>query len=483
MIDEILCTVTPAETRIAVIDDGRVAELFIEITARPGLVGNIYLGRVTRVLKGMDAAFIDLGEGSAGFLGLDKSREEEGAEVSPGLCLREGGDVMVQVLTAPQGGKGAGLSINPTLPGRYLVHTPGRPGIKLSRRLPDEAERARLTALLEAVMAETGRADEGFILRTAAAGAGGDELTREAAYLRRSWAEIEDRAAKTKAPALIFADLEPVSRVLRDRARDGMRRIRIDDGAVFAAAKRFCRRFAPAIVPLLDHYTGDEPMFELHGLEEAIEAALAPKVDLPCGGYLAVEATQALTAIDVNTGRHVGASSQAQTILDVNLAAAQEIARQVRLRNIAGLIVIDFVHMDLALHRARVLEALNAALADDPTFVQATGISELGLVELSRRRGRAPLREVLTTDCEGCSGAGRVASPLAVAARIVRALRRQAQRQPQSEITVVAAPRVIEALEGEAGASVERLRASLGRAISLAPDPGYGPEQYEIVLD
>ncbi len=483
MIDEILCTVTPAETRIALMDDGRVAELFIELTARPAIVGNIYLGRVARVLKGMEAAFIDLGEESAGFLGLDKSREEEGAEVSPGLRLCEGGDVMVQVLTAPQGGKGAGLSVNPTLPGRYLVYTPGRAGIMLSRRLPDEAERARLTALLEAVMEETGHADDGFILRTAAAGAGRDELARDAAYLRRSWAEIQDRTAKTKAPALLFADLDPVLRVLRDRASAGMRRIRIDDGAVFAAAERFWRRFAPEIVPLLDHYTGNEPLFELYGVEEAIEAALAPKVELPCGGYLAVETTQALTAIDVNTGRHVGGSSQAQTILDVNLEAAKEIARQVRLRNIAGLIVIDFVHMELVEHQARVLEVLTAALADDPTFVRTTGISELGLVELSRRRGREPLREVLTAGCEGCFGAGRVASPLAVAARITLAVQRQAKRHPESEVTVVAAPKVIDAFKGEAGASVERLKASLGRAISLSPNPRYGPEQYDIVLD
>ena len=483
MIDEILCTVAPAKTRIALIDDGRVAELFIELAARPGIVGNIYLGRATRVLRGMEAAFIDLGEERTGFLGLGGTREQEGAEAPQGLRVCEGEDIMVQVLRAPQGGKAAGLSVNPALPGRYLVYTPKQAGIMLSRRLPDEAERARLTTVMEAVMEETGHAEDGFILRTAASGAGGKELTKDAAYLRRSWAEIEDRAAKAKAPALLFADLDPVSRVLRDRAGAGVRRIRIDDGAAFAAAERFCQRFAPEIASLLDHYTGEEPLFSLHGVEEAIAAALAPKVELACGGHLAIETTQALTAIDVNTGRHVGGSSQAQTILDVNLEAATEIARQVRLRNIAGLIVIDFVHMDLVAHQARVLEALNGALADEPAFVRSTGISELGLVELSRRRGREPLRETLTTDCEGCSGSGRVASPHAVAARIMRAVQRQAKRRPQGAVRVVAAPKVIDALKGEAGASVMRLQASLGRAISLTPDPGYGPEQYDIVLD
>ena len=208
MIDEILCTVALAKTRIALIDDGRVAELFIELAARPGIVGNIYLGRATRVLRGMEAAFIDLGEERTGFLGLGGTREQEGAEAPQGLRVCEGEDIMVQVLRAPQGGKAAGLSVNPALPGRYLVYTPKQAGIMLSRRLPDEAERARLTTVMEAVMEETGHAEDGFILRTAASGAGGKELTKDAAYLRRSWAEIEDRAAKAKAPALLFADLD-----------------------------------------------------------------------------------------------------------------------------------------------------------------------------------------------------------------------------------------------------------------------------------
>ena len=478
---EILCTVAPGETRIALIEAGSAVEIFIERHASPGVVGNIYLGRVSRMLTGMEAAFVEIGFERAGFLGLRRRRaaEDEEEEPPPPVTVHEGETVTVQVQKASQGGKGAGLTLNLTLPGRYLVYAPKQDGIRISRRITDEAERARLADIMDGIA----DADEGFILRTAAAGATMVDLESDAAYLRESWSALEERTANAEAPALIFSQPDPIVRVLRDRADESLRRILIDDAEAFAAAKRYARRFLPMIEPLLDHYTDDEPLFERYGVEEAIDLALSPKVELACGGHLMIETTHALSAIDVNSGRHTGGVNLAETLLETNLEAAVEIARQVRLRNLAGLIVIDFIHMETEEHQARVLGALEGDLAGDAAFGRSTGFSDLGLVEISRRRGREPLAEMLTGDCGRCQGAGRALTPLALAYRVMREASREARQRPGGAITILARPQVIEALKGEAGAALEALEASLGREVALEADRGFAPEQYDIVLD
>ena len=478
---EILCTVAPGETRIALIEAGSAVEIFIERHASPGVVGNIYLGRVSRMLSGMEAAFVEIGLERAGFLGLRRRRATDDAEEEPPppVTVHEGEAVAVQVQKASQGGKGAGLTINLTLPGRYLVYAPKQDGIKISRRITDESERARLADIMGGIVG----ADEGFILRTAAAGAAMVDLENDAAYLRELWSEVEERGANAEAPALIFEEPDPIVRTLRDRANESLRRILIDDAGAFAAAKRYAERFLPMIEELLDHYTDDEPLFERYGVEEAIDLALAPKVELACGGHLMIETTHALNAIDVNSGRHTGGANLAETILETNLEAAVEIARQVRLRNLAGLIVIDFIHMETEEDQARVLAAFEGALTGDPAFGRSTGFSDLGLVEISRRRGREPLAEMLMGDCGRCQGAGRALTPLALAYRIAREASREAKLGPGGAITIIARPLVIEALSGEAGAALEALEDALGHEVALEADRGYGPEQYDIVLD
>lgn len=409
MIDEILCTVSPDATRIALRDDGTVAELFIEPVASATLIGSVHLGRITKVIKGMGACFVEIGLERAGFLPLPGERVADPARP----MIHEGAAVMVQVVKDPQGGKGAELSLHINLPGRHLVYAPRQHDVVFSRRLTDEAERHRLAAALAAVA----HPDEGFILRTAAEGASGEDLARDVDWLRAAWADLESRAGTAKVPSCLWRDLTPLARVLRDRGHAGIRRVLTDDRAEQAAAQDYCRRFMPALAEHIELVGRDIPLFDRFGIEEEIAAALQRRVPLPSGGFLLIEPTAALTAIDVNTGRHIGHSTPSDTILATNLEAAVEVARQVRLRSLSGLIVIDFVHMQTAEHQARVLETTRAAFADDPMFVRIGGFTALGLMEVARRRGRPPLHEILTALCGACDGVGRVEQPAIVSDR------------------------------------------------------------------
>lgn len=402
MIDEILCTVSPDATRIALRHDGAVVELFVEPVAAATLIGSVHLGRVTKVVKGMGACFVELGLERAGFLPLPAERAADPARP----VIHEGAAVMVQVVKDPQGGKGAELSLNINLPGRHLVYAPRQREVVFSRRLTDEAERARLGAALAAVA----RPGEGFILRTAAEGASAEDLARDVEWLRAAWADLEASATKAQVPSCLWRDLTPLARVLRDRGHAGIQRVLTDDRTEQSAAQDYCRRFMPALAERIELAGRDIPLFDRFGVEEEIAAALQRRVPLPSGGFLLIEPTAALTAIDVNTGRHIGHSTPSDTILTTNLEAAVEVARQVRLRSLSGLIVVDFVHMQTAEHQARVLEAARAAFADDPMFVRIGGFTPLGLMEVARRRGRPPLHEILTALCAACDGAGRTES-------------------------------------------------------------------------
>ncbi len=409
MFDEILCSVSSGGTRTALREDGVVAELFVEPAEAATLIGTIHLGRIVKVLKGMGACFVELGLERAGFLPLH-AIERPGSAPLP--VIHEGAAVLVQVVKDPQGGKGAELTLNLSLPGRHLVYAPHQRGLVFSRRLADEAERQRLAAAVESFA----RPDEGFILRTAALGATPEDLARDAEWLRAAWAEIEASAGKAKPPACVWRDLSPLARVLRDRGHAGIRRVVTDDPAAQRAAQDYGRRFMPALAGHIELSRGDIPLFDRLGIHEDIGAALQPRVALPSGGFLMIEPTHALTAIDVNTGRHIGDTNQADTILATNLEAARAVARQVRLRNLSGLIIVDFVHMLAAEHQERVLAAVREAFAEDPMFVRIGGFTELGLLEIARRRGRPPLHEILTAPCVTCDGVGRtekdVESPL-----------------------------------------------------------------------
>ncbi len=401
MIDEIFSATTSIGTVIALRDAGHTVELIVEPANARTEVGSVHLGRITRIVPAMNAAFVEIGLDRAGFLPLPAPIDGE----SP---LHAGAAVVVQVAKDAQGGKGAALAYNIAMPGRYLVYAPRQPGVSVSRRIAGEAERARL----EAAMAAIAQPGEGFILRTAAEGASEAVLASDAEELRAAWAEIKRGAARATPPARLWGELDPLARVIRDRGHPGIARIVADSDAALDGARREIGRSLPALAGALDAYRDPIPLLDRFGIMPDIDAALTARVGLPSGGFLYIEPTQALVAIDVNSGRHNADSSsgpnrQPETILAVNLEAAREIAQQIRLRNLSGLIVIDFVHMTLQDDRNRVIDALRAALAEDPTYARIGGFSPLGLVEIARKRGRPPLHELLTAACALCDGRGR----------------------------------------------------------------------------
>lgn len=401
MIDEIFSATTSLGTVIALRDAGHTVELIVEAATARAEVGSVHLGRITRIVPAMNAAFVEIGLERAGFLPLPAQIEGE-------TPLHAGAAVIVQVAKDAQGGKGAALAYAVAMPGRYLVYAPRQPGVSVSRRIGDEAERVRL----EAAMAAIAQPGEGFILRTAAAGASDAALATDAEELRAAWGQIKRGAARATPPARLWGELDPLARVIRDRGHPGITRIVADSDAALDGARREIGRSLPALAGALDAYRDPIPLLDRFGIMPDIDAALAARVGLPSGGFLYIEPTQALTAIDVNSGRHNAESSsgpnqQPETIMAVNLEAAREIARQIRLRNLSGLIVIDFVHMTLQDDRNRVLDTLRAALAEDPTYARIGGFSPLGLVEIARKRGRPPLHELLTAACALCDGRGR----------------------------------------------------------------------------
>ncbi len=487
MSGEILVSAGPGELRAALVADGRLIDLIVE---RPGLapaVGEIHLARVARVVAGIDAAFLDIAGGRTAFLrAIDAVDRDAGggggrreADTPPiSRLVAEGEARIVQLARAGVGGKDPRVTTRIGLPGRRLVYMPGGEGVAVSRRIGEADERARLSD----VMAGPAAAGCGFVLRTAAAGASAEALAEEAGRLRERWTDVEALARVTEAPALLEAGPPPVVRVLRDHGHDGLDRVVIDDRAAHAAALEFCDHDLPGLAGRIELHSGPEPLFEARGVEAEIEAALAPRVALPSGGGIAIEATQALVAVDVDTGRHTGRGRLAETALETNLEAARETARQLRLRNLGGLVVIDFVRMERADYRKKIIDELIRATRPDPAAVRVGAMTPFGLVELTRRRGRPPLADVLTGPCPACGGEARVASPVTLALAALRAVLREAGARPGGAPTLAAAPRVIEALEGEATTAREETEVRLGRALALRPEPEWRQERYEVVL-
>lgn len=486
MIDEILLSVAPGETRTALLSGGRLVEYMLDRAGDADITGNIYLGRVQKLMPGIDAAFVDIGLGRAGFLTFEDMGGGEPGEARRGRVaiaerVHEGEAILVQVGKAAVADKGPRLTTRLGLPGRYLVFTPERDRIALSRRIADAEERARLAELVEAV-AEDG---EGFVLRTLAAGAEAAELAADARFLRALWREVREAAAAAVPPFCAYREPQPVERVLRDYGDAALRRIRIDDRAAFAAARDYCARFLPHLRDRLELYAGDgegTPLFRDADIEQAIAETLLPRVTMPSGAGIVIERVEALTAIDVNTGGSVG-NGLDDTILATNLEAAAEVARQIRLRNIAGLIVVDFIRMERPTDADKVVAALRAAVAGDPMAVEVGEMSPMGLVELTRKRGRPSLADMLTERCASCGGEGRVTAAVTVALEALRALRAEGRRTPGAALLLAAAPEVIDALEGPAAPAREELEAELGRALALRREPEYHREHYDIVPD
>ena len=467
---EILIDAQPGETRIALVEDGRLAE--VEVARRDALsaVGDIYLGRAEAVLPALDAAFIDIGLERSGFLALPEARPygAEGGDDGIGDYVGEGDKVLVQVQRDPFQDKGAKLTTHITLPGAVLVMTPERPGIGLSKRIAGEEARGRVRARIQDL------AGDGFIARTAAAEAGEEAIGRDLAALRDAWAEIDAKRARAKAPARLHAELDPVLRWLRDAGAP--ERIVIDDSGILARARAYAERLRPELADRLHHHSGSAPLFEAHGIEEQIDAALDPAVALSGGGGIVIEETRALTAIDVDTGAGGSRGGREEAALRTNVEATGEIARQVRLRNLAGLLVVDFVSMRRRDHGRRVLEALRQALALGPCYPQVTGFTRLGLVEMTRRRRRPSLAEVL----RGRDSGGPLKSALTVAFDVLRAVGREARAMPGAALGVTAAPDVIQALQGAAGDALAAAELRLGRPLGLTPDPARPREGFHV---
>lgn len=495
MTDELLVNVMPGEIRAAVVTGGELVELFIERSGNASLVGNVYLGRVSRVVPGMDAAFVDIGIGRAAFIGADAAREVDpsNSDTPPddtshkigrrnggriGDHLTEGQIISVQVVKDAIGSKGAQVTRRIALPGRYLVLTPARNRVSVSRQIQDPAEQDRLSG----IMAQIAGPDEGFILRTASAGASEDELQRDAEYLRMVWIDIEASRDQVDAPSLLNGELAPLLRIFRDHLSETVSHIRIDDGEACAAARHFCAKFMPRLTDRIERHDGPEQIFALHDIEDEIARAGQPHIGLKSGGGLVIEATEALTAIDVNSGSFTGAGSIIDTALLTNKEAAAEIARQIRLRNMGGMIVIDFIHMDEDSHWEQVLGALEDGLTDDRTHSRIVGLTGAGLVELTRRRRRESLVQALTDPCVACAGTGRISSPETVAHDIMRALRREARNGLPGALHVSAAADVIDILEEKASGSYEALVSTLGRPVTLRRTPEYAREIFDIVI-
>ncbi len=486
MSEEILVNVTPRETRAALLENGVLQEVFIERASRRGLTSNIYKGRVQRVLPGMQAAFIDIGLERTAFLHASDIVQQREAGIDPlpardahiRELVAEGSDILVQVLKDPLGSKGARLTTFVTVPSRYLVHLPYGHGVGVSARIEDETERARLRELLEDIA--DGSAS-GWIVRTAAEGATRDALRADMLFLGKLWEAVSAQAQRSPPGTLVHADLDLPLRLLRDLLAPRVERVRVDDGEAYRRMKHFAASFIPEMEPKVEEYAEPRPIFDLYGVEDDISRALERKVSLKSGGYLVIDQTEAMTTIDVNTGAYVGHRNLEETIFRTNLEAAQAIARQVRLRNLGGIIIVDFIDMEEEDHRSQVLSAFERALENDHARNQITEVSRLGLVEMTRKRTRESLEHVLCRPCPTCRGRGSVKTPETVCYEIFRDILRQSRQFDFQELLVFAHAEVLDLLVDEEAPGLAELESATGRPIRLQAESGYSHDQYDVV--
>jgi ribonuclease G len=487
--EDILINWSPQETRVAVVENGAVQELHIERALERGLVGNVYLGRVARVLPGMQSAFIDIGLERAAFLhvaDLQTATQNAGRDgpITPiEKLLFEGQALTVQVLKDPIGTKGARLSSQVSIAGRLLVHLPQDEHIGISQRIGSPETREQLRQRMQALVgtrAEGGGG--GFILRTNAEEASDDELAADIAYLRKTWAGMRHKAHTQPAPSLLHEDLNLVQRVLRDLASERTASIRIDSRLQADVLRTFGELYTPSSVGKLEHYSGERPIFDLHNIDAEVNRALQRRVDLKSGGYLVFDQTEALTTIDVNTGAFVGAKNFDDTVFKTNLEAAGAIARQLRLRNLGGIVIVDFIDMARDEHRSAVMAELKKHLARDRTRTTVGGFTSLGLLEMTRKRTRESLSRLLCQPCPTCQGRGQVKTARTVCYDILREILREARQFSAAEFRVVAAADVVEMLLDEESAHLAGLSDFIGRPISLTAEPGNQTEHYDIVL-
>ncbi|MGR9115284.1 MAG: ribonuclease G [Gammaproteobacteria bacterium] len=483
MSEEILINVTPPETRVAVIENGVLQELVIERTRQRGLVGNIYKGEVCRVLPGMQAAFVDIGLPRAAFLHLSdlcsKDLEKKGS-ANIEHYLHEGQHVVVQVTKDPIGSKGARLTTEISIPSRYQVYMPYSSNCGVSQRIECDAERVRLRTCLEAFREKNQCG--GVIARTAAECVEEAVLFSDMTFLLKLWDSISDKIKNAKSKQFIHKDLPLSIRTLRDLYKDGIERVRVDSKETYHKLIEFAHVFLPDIVDVIEHYSGECPVFDIYNVEDEIQKALERKVKLKSGGHLVFDQTEAMTTIDVNTGSYVGGRNLEETIFKTNLEAAQTISRQLRLRNLGGIIIIDFIDMQSADHKQQVLQALERHLEKDYAKTKITEVSALGLVEMTRKRTRESLEHILCEPCPACGGRGVLKTAESVCLEIFREIIREVRQYNVQKLLVLASNEVVEMLLDEEADMLAELETFLGVQIKFRAEPEYNQEQYDVVL-
>ena len=489
MSEEILINVTPQETRVAVVENGMLQEAHIERTQKRGLVGNIFKGRVARVLPGMQAAFIDIGLARTAFLHTsDIACQGSDTEQRPiESILTEGGELLAQVIKDPIGGKGARLTTRLAIPSRYIVFMPDHPAIGISQRIEDPAERERLRAiLLDCQAGAENGADSlrqgGFIVRTAAENIAAVDIARDIEFLRKIWGSILARAEHTFAPGVVYEDLPLVMRALRDLVHPGIEKVRIDSRETHGRALAFCKHFIPEFPGHIEYYAGPHPLLDLYAIEDDMQRGLERRTPLKSGGHLIIDQTEAMTTIDVNTGAFVGHRNQEETFYKTNLEAAHSIARQLRLRNLGGIIIVDFIDMRDPEHGQQVLRALKKHVEKDHARTSLSELTSLGLVQLTRKRSRESLEQVLCEACPVCHGRGKIKSAETVCYEIFREILREVRQFEADKLLVVASQRVVERLHEDESDNVAELEAFIGRPIGFQVEALYSQEQYDIVL-
>jgi len=486
MSEELLINVTPQETRVATVENGMLTEVWVERKQKIGLVGNIYHGVVIRVLPGMEAAFVDIGLERSAFLHvsdivggqkINESGERSYRNVTK--LIQEGNKIVVQVIKDPLGTKGARVTSNLTAPSRLLVMMPYDNNIGISAKIEQEDERERLKTLMLDIRGESSC---GYIVRTAAEGADRDALQKDIDFLNRVWKSIMEKRTQAQPGDIIFRDLPLVLRTLRDINGASVERIRIDSRETCEMSEQFCAEYVPQLCGRIAHYPGERPIFDLHGVEDEIDRALDKKVLLKSGGHLIIDQTESMTTVDVNTGAYVGHRNLEETIFKTNLESAQAIARQLRLRNLGGIIIIDFIDMSIEEHKRQVLRALEKALEKDNAKTQVCDVSSLGLVEMTRKRTRESLGQILCSSCNTCNGRGMIKTVETVCFEISREIIRQVRQFEVKSLTVLASSEVVEYFSEDRSNDLAELETFVGVPIRLQGEQMYLREQFDVVL-
>ncbi|HET9835033.1 MAG TPA: ribonuclease G [Rhodanobacteraceae bacterium] len=497
MSEEILINVTPRETRVGVVENGMLQEVHVERTGKRGYVGNIYCGRVQRVMPGMQAAFVEIGLGRAAFLHASDivrappaltTEDHEGNGHATGgpvptppisELVHEGQRVIVQVIKDPIGGKGARLSAHLSIPSRYLVLLPHTHLHGVSVRIEEEAERARLKEILTRL---SGDDERGYIARTNAEGEDETALAEDIAYVGKVWQAVQENIAHAEPGMRVYEEPPLPLRVLRDLMHDDIEKVRVDSRETWQRTLDFAHRFMPHLAERIEHYAGERPIFDLYGVEDEIQKALRKEVPLKSGGHLVIDQTEAMTTIDVNTGAYLGTRNLEETVFRTNLEAAQAAARQLRLRNLGGIIIIDFIDMHDPEHRRQVLRTLEKSLVKDHARTTVYEMSPLGLVEMTRKRTTESLERQLCEPCPGCGGRGKIKTTETISYEIFREITRAVRQFEAEKLLVLASPRVVTRILEEEAAAVTELETFIGKTIRFQPEEQYAQEQFDVVL-